>query len=294
MSRDELNNARGAKSNLLPLYLKNRSAGKVHSKFNNGLNIQINEYLIYVGRLGTPLAAFGMNIAEEKLKHLLNSVRIEDMVVNKGNKLIFYSGYGATTIYYKDLEEIDLKLPAIKCGVKEIPYSRLYQYLETIEFEKFVGIDLDEKTGKYVELLLHSDKDDRNANSMIISFFAGRGKGLTPSGDDILIGVTLALMLFGQFSIWMNELALEVTGDKTTLISVAYLRALLAGYASEYFIRLVKQIDDVEIDAIEKTINEVQSFGHTSGNDTLFGFFLGLKFLINQEKEQCGEPTRAI
>ncbi|XER14685.1 hypothetical protein SATMO3_49680 [Sporomusa aerivorans] len=278
-------------SNLLPLYLKNYSVGNIHSKFNNGLNIQINDSLIYVGRRGTPLAAFGLNIEAEKLKHVLNSVRIGDLVVNKGNKLILYSGYGAINICYKDLEEVDLKLPATKCSVNELPYSRLYNYLETIDFKKYIGLDLDEKTGKYVELLLYSDRADMNTNTLIIGFFAGRGKGLTPSGDDILIGFTLALMLFGQFNIWRKALAMEITVDKTTLISVAYIDALLAGYASEHFIRLVKLLDDPEKNAIEKTINEVRSFGHTSGNDTLFGFFLGLKFLINQGKEQCEEPN---
>jgi hypothetical protein len=287
LSRNELKNNREAKSNLLPLYLKKRSVGKVHSKFSNGLNIQIDDALIYVGRIGNPLTVFGLTIGEEQLNHLLNSVRIGDLVVNKRDKLIFYSGYGTINLYYRELEEIDLNLPEIKCSVKEIPYSRLYQYLEKIEFEKFIGIDLDEKTGKYVELLAYSDKEDRNVNSMIISFFAGRGKGLTPSGDDILIGFTLALMLFGQFKIWQETLAMEVTGDKTTMISVAYLRALLAGYASEYFIRLAKLIDDTDMEVIENTINEVRLFGHTSGNDTLFGFFLGLKFLINQRMEQC-------
>lgn len=277
-------------SNLVPLYLKKISVGKVHSKFNSGLNIQIDDYLIFVGRRGTPLAAFGLNITAEKLQQVLNSVKIGDLVVNKRNKLIFYSGYGVITIYYKDLEEIDLKLPPIKCSVNELPHSRLYQSLATIEFAKYIGLDLDEKTGKYIELLVHADKADRNVNSVIISFFAGRGKGLTPSGDDLLIGFTLALMLFGQFNSWQQALAREVTGDKTTMISVAYLRALLAGYASEYFIRLAKLIDAAEAEraAIEKTIHEVQSFGHTSGNDTLFGFFLGLKFLINQEQEQYG------
>ncbi|HAK74592.1 MAG TPA: hypothetical protein DCP36_15495, partial [Sporomusaceae bacterium] len=93
--------------------------------------------------------------------------------------------------------------------------------------------------------------------------------------------------LFGQFNAWKKALAMEVTDDKSTLISVAYLGALLAGYASEPLIRLVKLIDHTEINAIAKTITEVRSFGHTSGDDTLFGFFLGLEFLINQEKEQC-------
>ncbi|MBP2625387.1 MAG: hypothetical protein H6Q68_98 [Firmicutes bacterium] len=282
MSRDELKQNRGAKSNLLPLYLKNHSVGRVHSKFNKGLNVQVDDALIYIGCSGTPLSVFGLTIEEEKLKEILNSARINDIVVNKDDKLIFYSIDGTITIYYKKLKVLDLKLPKIKCSINEILDTRLYQYLETIEFEKVIGINLDEETSKHLDLLLHSDKSDVNVNGMIINFFVGRGKGLTPSGDDILIGFTLALMMFGKFNIWQKDLEAGVTRDRTTMISVAYLSALLRGYASEYFIRLVKLIDDAEMDAIEKTITEVRSFGHTSGNDTLFGFLLGLKFLANQ------------
>ena len=66
------------------------------------------------------------------------------------------------------------------------------------------------------------------------------------------------------------------------MISVAYLSALLQGYASEPCIRLVKLLDDGETEQIKNTVKEVMSFGHTSGSDTLFGFLLGLSFLINQ------------
>lgn len=269
-------------SNLVPLYLKNHSVGKVHSKFNNGLNVQLEDVLIYVGGSVAPLSAFGLNIEEAQLKYLLESVRSGDLVVNKGDKLIFYSMYGTINIYHKNIEAVDLKLPQIKCSIKEISDTRLYKYVAIIEFEKCIGIALDEKTSKNIGLLLNSDKSDLNVNSAVIRFFAGRGKGLTPSGDDILIGFTLALMMFGKFNIWRKALEVVVTSDRTTIISVAYLRALLKGYASEQFIRLVKLLDAAEIKQIEKTIKEVQSFGHTSGSDTLFGFFVGLNFLINQ------------
>ena len=282
MSSNELKHNREVKSNLLPLYLKKHRFGKVHSKFNNGLNVQFDDALIYVGGSGNPLSAFGLNIAEKKLKDILNSVSIDDMVVNKADKLIFYSTNGIINIYYKEIEEVDLTLPKIKCSINEIPNTGLYNYLENIEFEKCIGINLDEKTRKHVDLLLNSDKADWNVNVMIIRFFAGRGKGLTPSGDDILIGFTLALMMFGKFNIWRRALEAGITRDRTTIISVVYLSALLKGYASEYFIRLVKLIDDVEVDTIERTIKDVQSFGHTSGSDTLFGFLLGLRFLTNQ------------
>lgn len=269
----------------MPLYLKNHRAGKVHSKFNKGLNIQVDDTLIYIGGSGTPLSVFGLTIEEEALKEILSSVTINDLVVNKDDKLIFYSMNGSIIIDYKELAVADLKLPKIKARMDEILDTRLYGYLKTINFKDVIGIDLDEKANKHIELLLRSNKSDALQNAEIINFFAGRGKGLTPSGDDILIGFTLALMMFGQFNNWQKDLESNVTSDKTTMISVAYLSALLQGYASQPFISLVKLLDTAEMENIEKTIIAIQSFGHTSGNDTLFGFLLGLKFLTNQWEE---------
>ncbi|MBU3144882.1 DUF2877 domain-containing protein [Clostridium sp. CF012] len=292
MSRDEINKNGEVKSNLLPLYLKNHSLGKVHSKFNNGLNIQFDDSLIYISCIGTPLSAFGLNIQEGKLKKILNFTRIDDIVVNKGDKLIFYSIYEIISIDYKDVEEVDLKLPKIKCSISQVPNTKLYNYLENIKLHRLIGIELDEKTRKYVNLLLNSNKSDLNINFEIIRFFSGRGKGLTPSGDDILIGFTIALMIFNKSDKWIKALELGISKTTTTMISVAYLRALLEGYASEYFVQLVKLIDIDAIDAIEEAIEKVQSFGHTSGNDALFGFLLGLKFLTSKEEVYHGRGKK--
>ncbi len=282
LTKNKVQESREAKSNLLPFYLKNHSVGKVHSKFNKGLNLQFEDALIYVGCIGTPLAAFGMNLEQEKLKKILNSVKIDDMVVKKEQQLIFYSFDEIIEIYDENIEEIDLKIPKIKCKIGEIADSALYQYLENIEIKKSIGIDIDERTSRYLELLLKSDKNDSNLNLRIIKFFAGRGKGLTPSGDDILLGFTLGLSLFGSFESWRETLASAVTEEETTMISVAYLTALLQGYASEPCIHLVELLDGGETAQIEKIVKQVMSFGHTSGSDTLFGFLLGLKFLIHQ------------
>lgn len=282
MTKNKEPESREAKSNLLPFYLKDHRVGKVHSKFNKGLNLQFEDVLIYVGCIGTHLSAFGMNLEEEKLNHILNSVKIDDMVVNKGNQFIFYSFDEIIKIYDTDIQEIDLKIPKIECQIAEIADTALYQYLESIEIKKSIGIDLDERTSRHLELLLKSDKTDSDLNLRIIKFFVGRGKGLTPSGDDILLGFTLGLSLFGSFDAWRETLAATVNKEATTMISVAYLTALLQGYASEPCVRLVKMLDDGEIEQIEKTVEQVMSFGHTSGSDTLFGFLLGLKFLIHQ------------
>ncbi len=274
---------REAKSDLVPLYLKNHSIGKVHSKFNSGLNVQFGDSLIFISSIHYPLSAFGLNIEEEKLKQVLNSARIGDVVVNKEGRLILYTINEIIKIDYKNIENVDLKLPKICCSISHIPQTKLYNHLERIQFEQFIGIELDETTRSYINMLLNSDRSDANINSEIIKFFSGRGKGLTPSGDDILTGYTLALMLFGWFDNWIAALKLGITKDTTTMISVAYLRALLEGYASEYFIQLARLVNQKDANVIDEAIKKIQTFGHTSGNDTLFGFYIGLRFLLNQD-----------
>ncbi|GAB6086686.1 DUF2877 domain-containing protein [Alkaliphilus crotonatoxidans] len=279
MSKGESANFGGVKSNFLALLLNNHCAGKVHSKFRQGINVQLANTLIYIGCSKAPLSVFGLNVPEGKLKVLLDSVTIDDVVVNKGNRLIFYSVYGLINVDYHNAEEVDLKLPKIFLSTSEIKNTKLFQYLEGIEWKETIGITLDEKTLSYLELLLNTDKADFDMNTRVIKYFAGRGKGLTPSGDDILIGFTLALRLFDQFDIWDKALDLTVTVSRTTMISVAYTKALLRGYASQSLISLAKLINQGETDGIESTIYAIQSMGHTSGSDTLFGFLLGLKFL---------------
>lgn len=272
----------GVKSNLLSLYPGN-CTGKVLSKFNRGLNIIFDQYLIYVGTAGTPLSSFGLNIDKGKLSQLLSFVKKDDIVINKENKLIFYSICGVLEIDVEDFKEVDLRLPETGYSFGKIFDNALYKHLEHIEFNKYIGITADEETDKHINLLLKSDKSDFSMNCRIIRYFTGRGKGLTPSGDDIIIGFTLALKTFGKFDAWLKALEKEVTEDRTTVISTAYLKALLKGYAGENFINVVKLLESSDKIEIEKTINEVRAFGHTSGNDTLFGFLLGLQFLANDK-----------
>jgi len=281
-------------SKLVPLLLEQHSAGKVHSIFRCGLNVEFNGYLVYFGFCGTPLTAFGMNIEKKKLNHLLETVQSDDLVVNKGDKLVFYGRAAVIEIGLRGVEEVDLALPRLECGLKDIPATKLYRYLENSYFPPAasltpaLGLNGDAKTREYVELLIHSEKSDIATNTRLITFFAGRGQGLTPSGDDILLGFTLALLLFGRFRAWREVLAAEINPKRTTMISTAYVKSLLKGYVSEPLLRLVRLLDGSEMAEIEAAVREVRAFGHTSGEDTLFGFSLGLKFLVRKEKIQTG------
>lgn len=276
-------NSKEVKSNLLPLYFKNRKLGKIQSKFKNGFNIQFENELVYISYVGTPLSAFGINITKDKFLRILEEIKIDDNVTYKNNNLIIYTLNEIIYLNLEEIENIDLKIPKINSSIEDIKDTCLYKVLDRYTFEDYIGLDLGVETKDKIKLLETKDKDDSFYNSKIMNFFVGRGKGLTPSGDDILTGFTMGLMAFnnnGIFNKWIEEINLIVTKEKTTLVSVSYLRSLTRGYISENFLNLINSIDNNNEKTVSEILEKVKSYGHTSGYDTLFGFYLSLKYLI--------------
>ncbi len=107
----------------------------------------------------------------------------------------------------------------------------------------------------------------------------GLGNGLTPSGDDLLAGLLLALNRWGDvlapgFPIHLlNKAVLAAAPGATTALSASILRCSSQGLADE---RLVKALDGLMTGQVEiATIVEgLRTYGASSGLDTLAGFFI--------------------
>ena len=119
----------------------------------------------------------------------------------------------------------------------------------------------------------------------IIRLLIGRGIGLTPSGDDILIGYTFARVLFQKKEEWQSKLADTLQKVKTTAISEAYFNALLHGSINENFLHLARLFAEKDREKINDELQNLKRFGHTSGTDTLYGFTLGLQY-VQREMER--------
>ena len=255
--------------------------GKVHSKFKSGLNIQFGDSLLYIGT-GNALSAFGMNIRSQDMEKLLVAVEVGEIVVNKGKCLRFYTIGGVLELLYDKSACVDLKIPSIKCTTDKIATTELYNYLSRLDLEDKIGLEPNDIVNKHLNLLINSDKNNIEINIGIIRFFAGRGLGLTPSGDDILLGFTLALNVFGEFTEWNQCMHLVIDQQLTTSISIEYTKALLNGYISANCSDMVLSLDMDNEDKIARIVSAVAAFGHTSGNDTLYGFLTGLEFLLGK------------
>lgn len=92
---------------------------------------------------------------------------------------------------------------------------------------------------------------------------AGRGNGLTPTGDDVLMGLLYGLWVWDLKYKWIQAIV-ETAVPRTTTLSAAFLRAAAAGEATIHWHHLVN--------GRAHAIQNILSIGHTSGADALTGF----------------------
>ena len=111
-----------------------------------------------------------------------------------------------------------------------------------------------------------------NGNSVkrAVLFLAGLGFGLTPSGDDYLLGVMASLWLTRNTSS-LEEIA-QLACKKTTSLSAAFLKAASKGEFAECWHRLALAILSQETKPVQDAISEFAQIGAYSGRDALSGF----------------------
>jgi len=110
---------------------------------------------------------------------------------------------------------------------------------------------------------------------------AGLGPGLTPSGDDVLVGCLLALAALPDVDgASMREAIAFSARHRTTHISTAYLDAAARGEASEAWHRLVTAMGTPDAVRVISAGRQVLAVGETSGSDMLGGFVLASRALL--------------
>lgn len=117
-------------------------------------------------------------------------------------------------------------------------------------------------------------EDDLGGAASASTALAGMGPGLTPSGDDFLIGVMFGVQsaLPGARAKALSRVMCRASAGRTNRISQAWLSAAAEGEAVQAWHDLVDSIqrrDDVKVDRASQSLIEL---GHTSGADALAGF----------------------
>ena len=109
---------------------------------------------------------------------------------------------------------------------------------------------------------------------------AGLGLGLTPSGDDVLVGTLLAVAVSrpGDVEIIQKTIVAAAAG-RSPKISSAYLQAAARAEANETWHRLLAIMPDGYPSDLILAIETALAVGETSGADMLAGFLLAQEAL---------------
>jgi hypothetical protein len=139
------------------------------------------------------------------------------------------------------------------------------------------------KAGKIGIAQLSKALDTMDTEQIIVyaEQLAGLGSGLTPAGDDFLMGVMHALwaILPEQRAEQLSGEIAEAASPLTASLSAAWLRAAAHGEAGERWHELFDAIIYADGDKFLSAARRILPTGHSSGADALGGFSLAIRIL---------------
>ena len=115
-----------------------------------------------------------------------------------------------------------------------------------------------------------------------IASLIGLGPGLTPSGDDFLGGMLIALHICGEKSV-KNNLYVQIESliDSTGPVSSSHLNAAAYGQGSHSLHQLLNMLLEGNEAYLEFGIDSINQIGHTSGWDALAGAVVVLRQFVS-------------
>ncbi|MEP6895759.1 MAG: DUF2877 domain-containing protein [Chloroflexota bacterium] len=156
-----------------------------------------------------------------------------------------------------------------KCGL-DMPFTKTTQGYSTTTFNPNLPITNYKFSNSLVSSIATADL---SSSLTAVKKLAGLGIGLTPSGDDFIMGAILAAWIIHPPDV-VTVLAEEITNiaaPLTTSLSAAWLRSAGRGEAGILWHEFFKAV--LATENIELPITKLLSVGETSGADALAGFF---------------------
>jgi len=124
----------------------------------------------------------------------------------------------------------------------------------------------------------------RSPDNESVAELLGLGPGLTPSGDDFLGGMLIALHVCGEIKV-QKKLYISIAAllEATGPVSRAHLQAASIGEGSETLHRVICAILNADVVKLASEVDAIDRIGHTSGWDTLAGIATVLRVIISED-----------
>lgn len=252
--------------------------GKIHSVFTQSFMIKVNNQLIHFGNYRQYISSFGTYIERQQYDSLKPYLKVGNIVRVTTDTFTIYSNAGVKTIE-TEFKELDLKVYPLPFNDKLI--VDLTNLLETKIENMHTGLSLDEAFDSIQKNLMTKKLNELDWNR-VIKFLIGRGKGLTPSGDDLIIGYLFVMKMLSPERAETLSQALINYPLSTTDVSKAYLLSCVKGHVSSPLHEFYKAIqEEADIDKLSKHITKIMRIGHTSGRDMTLGIKIGMDYIFN-------------
>ncbi len=257
----------------LPL-MRGVHMGRVYSVFNTSFNVLAGERLVHVGSQDALMSATGVSIAPADMEQLLDGLRAGDIVA---------SSEGHMRVYKRESTEL-LELGGAKPCNCSIPLAASHLSaawakgcLARLPLRRGCGLYRDAHARACLQVLADPNRDTSELLTAA-RYLVGRGPGLTPSGDDILMGYSCARWAFGCAGSLPGYIA-DATRAHSTEVSASYADALRRGWVSPIYRDLICAAGLRDEQAFDRAVRIIGQIGHTSGTDALLGLSIGFSYV---------------
>lgn len=277
----------------IPLFFSENNSGYVHSVFKNGLNIRMGNHLFFIGTTKNGQLPFGIHMDVQPIELLVSATNVDTPVVWQEEMKELYLENGLVINLEKGRSYSN------KLNVVADSKGTMLQHLETYlsllaNYGEPTGLDVDieqfiidyateaaapnENIDKLYTLMGAVFSDDEEKIDRVLRYFLGRGKGLTPSGDDHIVGLLAVHAVTGALHPVFIETAKKIIENEsiTTDVAKEYLIYALQGELGSPVADVIDQLVQKGSTNLENNMLKLLTMGHSSGVDTAFGILIGI------------------
>ncbi|MFZ5943065.1 MAG: DUF2877 domain-containing protein [Bacillota bacterium] len=268
--------------------------GTIHSVFNSSCNIKLTE--------GPILTIQTAKVAKTPMSLCLPQLGdIYSLSFKPGEPVFFNSvtnglKIGGNSFFLRDAQKFSTYISIKKHEIKIADYktslgiffqqkpAKLYDIIMGDASENITPIE--KALANEISKALNISKQgflnqDENLIVTGISKLLGLGMGLTPSGDDLLLGFLTILSIKKNYSIMIENIKHQILGiakKSTTEISCEFINYFFKHNFAMPVFHLIVALNEDNLVLFEKSLPIISSIGHSSGQDFLTGLFFGLDF----------------
>lgn len=288
--------SRGRYSSSISLLKQLDNTGVVQSIFENGLNLNFGNNLVFIGAEYGNGVPFGIHIESYLYDRILAETFIGEEVVWSRDKLqlsfassnihiiisVMDTFESSLTVRAQSNDRLTDLIPQMRASGmrmnKELGWELFLDEALTLINEQNTDSELIRNL-KALSRMMEEQTQEKEIDKDLIQFFIGRGKGLTPSGDDFLVGIIAVehLLYEGGYKVTRAVRKLEEELPRlTSLVSANYYYSSFQGHFSTVILDFLKSLVEFNELEFEECAARLINVGSSSGMDTYFGIMFAI------------------